>query len=128
MLPATFQDTKHRPKQFCVQGHFAFYRRGGVQAVRAVSRVIWQKIPGDIVRPQVSKPPPMNDPTFQQHGGAHAAEHPPRGPYWKRMHHSAFFWVAAGFISLAMIIYVTTNNLSSGPGDKLRRPVPALAP
>ena len=44
------------------------------------------------------------------------------------MHHSAFFWVAAGFILLAMIIYVTTNNLAFGPGDKPRQPVPALAP
>ena len=70
----------------------------------------------------------MNDPQFQQHGGAHAAEHPPHGPYWKRMHHRPFFWVAAVFILAAMIIYVTTNNLSIGPANKAGQPVPALAP
>ena len=70
----------------------------------------------------------MNEPKFQQHGGDHAAEHPPHGPYWKRMHHSPFFWVAAVFITIAMIIYVTTNNLAFGPGNKAGQPVPALAP
>ena len=44
------------------------------------------------------------------------------------MHHSPFFWVAAVFILVAMIIYVTTNNLSIGPGDKSGKPVPALVP
>ena len=73
-------------------------------------------------------PSPMNDPKFQQHGGAHTAEHPPHGPYWKRMHHSPFFWLAAFFIGLAMIVYVTTNNLAFAPGQKAQPPVPALAP
>jgi hypothetical protein len=70
----------------------------------------------------------MNDPKFQQHGGDHGAEHPPHGPYWKRMHHSPFFWLAAVCIMLAMIIYVTTNNLAVAPGQNIRQPVPALAP
>ncbi len=70
----------------------------------------------------------MNDPKFQQHGGASSAEHPPHGPYWKRMHHSPFFWVAAVFIMLAMTIYVVTNDLSFWPGKKAQQPVPALAP
>ena len=73
-------------------------------------------------------PSPMNDPKFQQHGGDHAAEHPPHGPYWKRMHHSPFFWVAAAFILLAMIVYVTTNNMAFWPGQKAAPPAPALAP
>lgn len=67
----------------------------------------------------------MDNPKFQQHGGAHAAEHPPHGPAWKRVHHSPFFWVAAVFILIAMVIYVVTNNLAVPPGSK---PVPALAP
>ena len=70
----------------------------------------------------------MNDPKFQQHGGAHAAEHPPRGPYWKRMHHTPFFWVAAVPLLVAMIIYVTTNNLAIRPDRKPPQPVPTLAP
>jgi hypothetical protein len=44
------------------------------------------------------------------------------------MHHSPFFWVAAAFILLAMVIYVTTNNLAFGPGHQPQEPVPALAP
>ncbi len=70
----------------------------------------------------------MNDPKFQQHGGAHAAEHPPHGPAWKRIHHRPFFWMAAVFLLVAMVIYVVTNNLSVGPGGQPRQPVPALAP
>ncbi len=70
----------------------------------------------------------MNDPKFQQHGGAHAAEHPPHGPYWKRMHHSPFFWFAACFIMLAMVIYVTSNNLTVVPGKNVPSPLPALTP
>jgi len=70
----------------------------------------------------------MNDPKFQQHGGDHAAEHPPHGPYWKRMHHSPFFWVAAVAIMLAMTIYVLTNNLSVAPGGKMQQAAPAIMP
>jgi hypothetical protein len=44
------------------------------------------------------------------------------------MHHSPFFWVAAFFIMLAMIIYVLTNDLAFWPGSRAHRPVPALAP
>ena len=44
------------------------------------------------------------------------------------MHHSAFFWVAAVCLLLAMTIYVMTNNLATRPGGKAAQPVPALAP
>ena len=44
------------------------------------------------------------------------------------MHHSPFFWVALGFISVAMFIYITTNNLSFGSGQKAQPAVPALTP
>lgn len=70
----------------------------------------------------------MNDIKFQQHGGAHAAEHPPHGPAWKRIHHRPFFWVAAFFIGLAMVVYVATNDLALWPGQKTHAPVPAVAP
>jgi hypothetical protein len=86
------------------------------------------KIAGDHNRDWLSVCSTMNDPKFQQHGGAHAAEHPPHGPHWRRMHHSPFFWVAAFFILLAMVVYVTTNNLAFWPGKKASEPVPALAP
>ena len=67
---------------------------------------------------------PMNDPQFQQHGGPH----PTKRPYWKRMHHSPFFWTAAISILLAMIIYVVTEDLAFRPGRPPQNPVPALAP
>jgi len=70
----------------------------------------------------------MNDPRFQQSGKTHAIEHPPHGPYWKRMHRSPFFWVAAFFLMLAMIIYVATVDLAFWPGKKAPQPVPALVP
>ncbi len=70
----------------------------------------------------------MNEPKFQQHGGAHAAEHRADGPRWKRMHHSPFFWVAAFFIGVAMIVYITTNGLAFWPGEPAQPPVPLLAP
>ncbi|MEO7413618.1 MAG: hypothetical protein ABIZ81_09690 [Opitutaceae bacterium] len=70
----------------------------------------------------------MNDPKFQQHGGPHAAERRTQRPSWKRMHHSPFFWVAAVCIMVAMIIYVTTNNLSMVPGERAQPQVPALTP
>lgn len=69
----------------------------------------------------------MDDPKFHQHGGSPAAHRPP-GPRWKRMHHSPFFWVAAGFILLAMVIYVTTDNLALRPGRPAQEQVPVVAP
>ena len=44
------------------------------------------------------------------------------------MHRSPFFWVAAVFILIAMVVYVTTNNLAFFPGKQAQAPVPALAP
>ncbi len=43
------------------------------------------------------------------------------------MHHTPFFWVAAVFILIAMVIFVTTNNLAFTPEPKPAQPVPALA-
>jgi hypothetical protein len=69
----------------------------------------------------------MNDPKFQQHGGA-PAEHRPPGPRPTPLHHRPFFWVAAFFILAAMVVYIMTNDLAFWPGKKAQRPVPALAP
>lgn len=33
------------------------------------------------------------------------------------MHHSAFFWVAAFFILVAMVIFVMSGNLAFGPHE-----------
>ena len=69
----------------------------------------------------------MNAPKFQQHGGDQAGEPSPHRPYWKRIHHSPFFWVAAASILLAMTIYVMTNNLSVAPRAKIQQATPAIA-
>jgi hypothetical protein len=62
---------------------------------------------------------------IQKHHGGPTTGTSPQGPYWKRMHHSPFFWVAAFFILLAMVIFVATD------GFLLRSraaPAPAAAP
>lgn len=86
------------------------------------------KIVGHLGALELSSSSPTMIPKFQQHGGAHSAEHPPHGPYWKRMHHSPFFWVAFVFLMAGMIVYVVTNNLAFWPGEKAQQPVPALMP
>jgi hypothetical protein len=56
----------------------------------------------------------------KHHGGPHTEGGPPQRPYWKRMHHSGFFWVAAFFILLAMAIFVFTDGFllrSRGPAN-----------
>ena len=55
----------------------------------------------------------MNEAQFHQHGGPDAASR----PRWKRIHHSPFFWIAACFILLAMIVYVVTGDLSFGRAE-----------
>ncbi len=44
------------------------------------------------------------------------------------MHHSPFFWIATFFIFAAMVIYVLSNNLATGPGGMSQKSVPAIAP
>lgn len=51
----------------------------------------------------------------EQHPEPHRAPDSPHRPYWKRMHHSWFFWVAAFSIMLAMVIYVMSIDLVFRP-------------
>jgi hypothetical protein len=56
----------------------------------------------------------------KHHGGPHGPNHqgtPTRQPYWRRMHRSPFFWIAAFFIMLAMVIFVMTDGLLFRPRD-----------
>jgi len=48
----------------------------------------------------------------KQQGGPHLDGAKPQHPYWKRMHHSGFFWVAAFFLLLAMVIFVVTDGFA----------------
>jgi hypothetical protein len=51
----------------------------------------------------------------KHHGGPHSDSARPQKPYWKRMHRSPFFWVAAFFLLLAMAIFVMTDGFLLRP-------------
>jgi hypothetical protein len=51
----------------------------------------------------------------KHHGGPHTDGSAPQRPYWKRIHHSPFFWVAAVFILVAMLIFVMTDGFLLRP-------------
>lgn len=73
----------------------------------------------------------MNDAERIQkhHGGPHLDGNIPSRPYWKRMHHSGFFWVAAFFLLLAMVIFVMTDGFLLRPrGDKATPAAGAAGP
>jgi len=74
--------------------------------------------------PDKTKPSPMNDAErLQKHlGGPHQNGSEPKGPYWKRMHRSGFFWVSVFFLFLAMIIFVMTDNLLFRPRAQVLAP------
>ncbi len=59
----------------------------------------------------------MNDAEriIKHHGGPHLDASKPLRPYWKRMHHSKFFWVALFFLFLAMGIFVMTDGFAFRP-------------
>jgi hypothetical protein len=52
---------------------------------------------------------------------------PPRPPAWRRIHHSAFFWVAIVFLFLAMGIFVLTDGFLLRPRPHLPTPAPAAS-
>jgi hypothetical protein len=51
----------------------------------------------------------------EQHAKPDRSVDTPQRPYWKRMHHSWFFWVAAVSILVAMVIYITSIDLAFRP-------------
>jgi hypothetical protein len=61
----------------------------------------------------------MSEGNHEHHHHPHptgpVAPHAQRQPYWKRAHKDWKFWVGAVCIALALIIYVTTLDLSSVP-------------
>jgi hypothetical protein len=65
----------------------------------------------------------MNDlERIQKHHGGPHTDGTPKGPYWKRMHRSAFFWVAAFFILLAMGIFIFTDGFLLRPRGQAQGP------
>jgi len=47
---------------------------------------------------------------------AHSGEHSnDLGPYWKRAHRDWRFWVGALFMSVALIVYVMSDDLALVP-------------
>jgi hypothetical protein len=85
-----------------------------------------QKKSGDEDQSRLSQALTMN-PFPPRDGGPHLVDHHSHQPAWRRIHRSPFFWVAALCIMAAMIIYITTGNLSTGAA-KTAPPSPALAP
>lgn len=60
-----------------------------------------------------------------QHEEPHRAVEGPHRPYWKRMHRSGFFWVAAVAMLAAMAIYVLSIDLAFRPRRHAQPPMPA---
>ncbi len=64
----------------------------------------------------------MSENNYDHHGNEgpdpgsahHPVAHDPR-PYWKRAHHDWRFWVGLFFMSLAITIYVLSDNLAFLP-------------
>lgn len=54
----------------------------------------------------------------KHHGGPHTDGVGTHQPYWKRVHHTAFFWVAAFFILLAMTVFVMTDGFLLRPAAR----------
>jgi hypothetical protein len=61
----------------------------------------------------------------EQHAERDRAFDGPHRPYWRRMHRSWFFWVAAAAMLAAMVIYVTSINLAFRPRARSQPPLPA---
>jgi hypothetical protein len=51
----------------------------------------------------------------KHHGGPHLDGVTSQKPYWKRMHHSPFFWISVVFILLAMTIFIMTDGFLLRP-------------
>ena len=80
---------------------------------------------------QPPAPPPMNEDLERiqkHHGGPGTESSRPQKPYWKRMHHSPFFWVAAFFTLLAMTIFVMTDGFLLRPRSQAVAPAASSAP
>jgi|CZKI01.1.fsa_nt_gi hypothetical protein len=60
-----------------------------------------------------------------QHAEPDRAVESPHRPYWKRMHRSWFFWVAAVAMLAAMVIYVLSIDLVFRPRSRAQPPIPA---
>jgi anti-sigma-K factor RskA len=81
------------------------------------------------------RPPPRPRPRGQnpmsatkrervQHEEPHGTAESPHRPYWKRMHRSWFFWVAAVAMLAAMVIYVMSIGLVFRPRGQAQPALP----
>jgi len=86
-----------------------------------------REIAGDHRLGTLSSAATMN-PFPPRDGGPHLVDHHSRQPAWRQIHRSPFFWVAVVFILVAMTIYITTGNLSTGSGPLPAQPAPLAAP
>jgi hypothetical protein len=60
-------------------------------------------------------------------GPAHASVHHGHSPYWKRAHHDWRFWVGLFLMSVAITIYVLSDNLALIPRRQPRQQLSGVA-
>jgi hypothetical protein len=53
-----------------------------------------------------------------EQGGLHSGGSRPRGPSWRNLHHSRFFWLSLVFLLLGMVIFVMTDSFALRPGAR----------
>jgi hypothetical protein len=58
----------------------------------------------------------------KHHGGPNQDGARPQRPLWKRMHHSAFFWVGVVLMLLAMAVFVMTDGFLLRPKGRASAP------
>jgi hypothetical protein len=51
----------------------------------------------------------------KEQGSLRSGGNRPERPYWKRLHHSPFFWVSLVFLLLGMLIFVATDSFVFRP-------------
>ena len=67
----------------------------------------------------------MSTHTNQHHGLRHNGTGQTPSPYWKRAHHSWIFWVGVVLMFVAILIYVTSFDLSWRPRVRTAQPTPS---
>ena len=69
----------------------------------------------------------MDDTNFGSGGNeGEGRQHPHHHekPYWKRLHHSWLFWIGFALVSVAITVYVMSDNLALMPHGRAHKPLP----
>jgi len=63
----------------------------------------------------------------EQEAAPHHSGNPSHVPYWQRAHRDPIFWLGAVLVLVAMMVYVTSINLSQPAGRPPQPAMPAAA-